>query len=1048
MRKFNKILIIIGISIILLIPTVVYAANYFSSIKQSNDIVNDNTSFVPNYTSINSYEDLVHNSLYDEDLSNSNNHSNPKFLQFNANIRLFSDLVIYTDVNIDLNGKEFDLNGHNLTFKNSYYTNLVIENGTITNSKSNESKLTFDLPNGIAAYENVIDPNSTGTITVVVANQDSNMVLNNALNYAIFKLYGYNYGFELYRNSNPTCRSCQFEHDSSETETCCVYAISDLEFIDHLYGYNIQYSYESKDTSVLTNNGRLLKSGTVELTITATIDATSSSRTIYVHSLDSNQYNDAGLSLLLQYFEPYYDSENSVYNFSTQVLIPKKIAYLGITLGYTFYDSSKNSITGIVADSLDNNNYYIMTVNSIVKSIEITANKGDTNKSCSIDVSGNAVSNIIDKNTIARQLVSKIVGNQIGITKDSAGINGYTKTILSTDISEFSSYVSGISYSLVNNSDNIYKINSDNILHVNPSGERLLNPEESLTSTAVICTVTFRDDCGLKPDSVNSIQVSVPIKYLNNDGEQAGLASFRPYYVQFDKWISLASGGQTINDFTFRGTVGNDYPIINLIPQIYSNEGLLIEGVIKDGGTYPVYSRVNGDTKTYYYLVDNVEIIINDTNLIIPVSSIIQFIYIYEEQEIRDKNNVTAEMVASGNLRYKITINKNYVLESVSTVGLYYEYKMNETSDWTTDGDFISYFNLPGIFRCGENERFTDQTLFDYIKGLGVYGSQTTDYFDTKLLINGATFDVSGMTITSFKGLEAFKNVTSLNASNSGFTINDIKYVAKMDSLETLNISNNGLTDYSSSRMGFPTGTKTDFISELASLKYLTTLDVSNNKIYDFSGLVNLPAIKTIYLQNNLFEYTLTAPILNISIDISPIINQIYGSKGALNTAVYSQLLAKEVSIYNDVDESGNPKKFVSEGEVAAIYKNLTNVEYQNKLANGVDIETLFASYCTSENGKYYSNIELFNGGITQSNRVGSNNGDSTVDGKINNISSANKNYEYVEFRIPEGSDKYTATQFEVVYHYTIFVMEQGWLTSNYEEVSVEIIIPYQVKRY
>ena len=1043
MRKFNKFLIIIGISIILLIPTVVYAANYFSSIKQSNDIVNNNTSFVPNYTPISKYEDLVHNSLYDEDLSNSNNHSNPKFLQFTDDIRLFSDLVIYTDVNIDLNEMKLDLNGHNLTFKNSYYTNLIIENGIITNSKTNESKLTFDLPNGIAAYEGVIDPDSTGTINVVVANQDSNMVLNNALNYAVFKLYGYNYGFELYRSNNPTCRTCQFEHNLSET--CCVYAISDLEFIDHLYGYNIQYSYESLDTTVLTNKGNLLKSGTVELTITARIGATSSSRTIYVHSLDSNQYNDAGLSLLLQYFEPYYDSENSVYNFSAEVLIPKNIPYLGITLGYTFYDSSKQSIPGIVADSLDDN-YYIMTVNSVVNSIEITANKDDTSKSCSINVAGNAVSNIIDKNTIARKLVSKIVGNEIGITKDSSGKNGYTTKTLSTDISsEFSSYVSGISYKLVNNSDNIYNIDSNNILHVNPSGERLLNPEESLTSTAVICTVTFYVDCGLKPDSVNEIQVSVPIKYINNDGEQTGLASFRPYYVQFDKWISLASGGQTINDFTLRGTVGNDYPIINLIPQIYSNEGLLIEGVIKNGGTYPVYSRSNGGTKTYYYLVDNVETIIDDTNSIILVRSIIQFSYIYEGQEIVDKNDVTAEMVASGNLRYKITINKNYVLESVSTVGLYYEYKMNENSDWTTEGDFISYFNLPGIFRFGDNERFKDQTLFDYIKGLPVYGSQTTDYFDTKLLINEATFDVSGKTIESFKGLEAFKNVTSLNASHSGFTTNDIKYVAKMDSLETLNISNNNLKDYSESLMGFPTGTKADFISELASLKYLTTLDVSNNQIYDFSGLVNLPAIKTIYLQKNLFEYTVS--FFGFPIDIGAIVNQIYGSKGALNTAVYTQLLAKEVEIYNDVDAGGNPIKFVSEGEVAAIYRNLTNVEYQNKLANGVKIETLFASYCTYENGKYYSNIELFNGGVIQSKRFQSNSGDSTVDGKIQNISSTNKEYEYVEFRCTD-SNKTTATQFEVVYHYTIFIMEKGLLTSNYKEVPVDIIIPYQVKRY
>ena len=1020
----------------------VYAANYFSSIKQSNDIINNNTSFVPNYTSISSYEDLVYNSLYDEDLSNSNNHSNPKFLQFNDNIRLFSDLVIYTDVNIDLNGKTLDLNGHNLTFKNSYYTNLIIENGTITNSKTNESKLTFDLPNGIAAYEDVIDPNSTGTINVVVANQDSNMVLNNALNYAVFKLYGYNYGFELYRNNNPTCRTCRFEHDSSET--CCVYAISDLEFIDHLYGYNIQYSYVSRDITVLTNKGNLLKSGTVELTITARIGATSSSRTIYVHSLDSNQYNDAGLSLLLQYFEPYYDSGNSVYNFSAEVLIPKNIPYLGITLGYTFYDGSGKSISGIVADSLDGN-YYVMTVNSVVNSITITASKGDTSKSCSINVSGNAVSNIIDKNTIARKLVSKIVGNEIGITKDNAGINGYTKKTLSTDISsEFSSYVEKISYSLVNNSDNIYKINSDNILHVNPSGERLLNPEESLTSTAVICTVTFKYDCGLKPDSVNEIQVSVPIKYINNDGEQTGLASFRPYYVQFDKWISLESGGQTINDFTLRGTVGNDYPIINLIPQIYSNEGLLIEGVIKNGGTYPVYSRTDG---TYYYLVDNVETIINDTNSIIPVSSIIQFSYIYEGQEIIDKNNVTAEMVASGNLGYKITINKNFVLESVSTVGLYYQYKMNENSYWTTEGDFISYFNLPGIFRCGDNERFTDPTLFDYIKGLEVYGSQTTDYFDTKLLINEATFDVGGKTITSFKGLEAFKNVTSLNASNSGFTIDDIQYVAKMDSLETLNISSNGLTDYSGSTLGFPTGTKTDFISELASLKYLTTLYVSNNKIYDFSGLVNLPAIKTIYLQNNLFEYKVS--FFGFPFDIGAIVNQIYGSKGALNTAVYSQLIAKEVSIYNDVDASGTPIKFVSEGEVAAIYKNLTNVEYQNKLANEVSIEELFASYCKKDpvTGKYYSNIKLFNGGVNQSKRVGGkhNTNNGKIDGIISSISPTDKTYEYVEFRCTD-SNKKTATQFEVVYHYTIFFTKEA--SSEYKEVPVEIIIPYQVKRY
>ena len=1045
MRKFNKALIIIGLSIILLIPTVIYAANYFSSIKSSSDIVNDNNSFIPNYTIINSYEELVANSLYDEDLSNSNNHSNPKFLQFNDNIRLFSDLVIYTDVNVDLNEKTLDLNGHNLTFKNSYYTNLVIENGTITNSKSDASKLTFDLTNGIAAYEGVIDANPTGTISVVVTNQDSNMVLNNALNYAIFKLYGYNYGLDLYRNANYVCRGCQFTHDS--LETCCVYAISDLEFIDHLYGYDIEYSYKSSDAAILTNKGRILTSGTVELIITASIDAeTSLSREIYVHSLATADYNKAALSLMLQYFEPYYDSENSVYNFSTQVLIPKKISYLDVALGYTFYDSGDNSISGIIADSLATANYYVMTVSSAVKKISITATS-ETSESYTIGVAGNAVSNIVDKNTIARQLVSKLVGNQINITKDSAGINGYTKTELSTDVSEFSAYVSTISYSLVNNSDNIYKINSSNILHVNPSGERLLNPEESLTSTAVICTVTFKQDCGLKPDSLASVDVSVPIKYLNNDGEQAGLASFRPYYVQYDKWINLASGGYTINSFEFRGTVGNDYPIIYLTAQIYSSDGLLIAGVIKDGGTYPVYSRVNGETTTYYYIVDNVEIEV-DFASIIPVSDIIQFSYIYGGEEITDKNNVTAAMVASGNLKCKVTININYVLESISTVALCYQYKMNESSDWTTDGDFVSYFDLLGIFRCGENERFTDQTLFDYIKGLGAYGSQKTDYFDTKLLINGATFDVSGKTITSFKGLEAFKNVTSLNASNSGFTINDIQYVAKMDSLAELNISNNNLTDYSSNNMGFPTGTKTDFISELSTLKYLTTLDVSNNKIYDFSGLANLPAIKTVYLQNNLFEHTIS--FFGFTIDIGAIVNRIYGSKGALNTAVYTQLLAKQVDIYNDVDTNGNPKKFESEGDVAAIYKNLTNVEYQNKLANGVNIETLFESYCTydAETGKYYSNIQLFNGGIVQSNRVSSNNGDKTVDGIINSIKSTTKSeFEYVEFRC-NSSDKTTATQFEIVYHYTIFVMESGLLKDNYEAISVEIIIPYQVERY
>ena len=128
------------------------------------------------------------------------------------------------------------------------------------------------------------------------------------------------------------------------------------------------------------------------------------------------------------------------------------------------------------------------------------------------------------------------------------------------------------------------------------------------------------------------------------------------------------------------------------------------------------------------------------------------------------------------------------------------------------------------------------------------------------------TFSRTSRPITSFEGLEAAKNLSSLNLSGwslpggdsfSPLGTRDLSSLKNIANLTTLDLSHNDLTDVSFLE-GFSNLTTLDlYENQLTSLTLpeglnsLTTLNLSQNRLTDFSFLEGLSGLKNLVLDGN-----------------------------------------------------------------------------------------------------------------------------------------------------------------------------------------------------
>lgn len=269
-----------------------------------------------------------------------------KKLIFVTDIVLTSDLIIDSDININLGGHTLNLNGHNLMIRHNFYGSLAITNGELLN--------TID---GVAA--------TGGKFNLQTPN--CKLELGTNLVYQIGLINIMEYDFDTTKDEVMEYFDLQFNHFAEENSIFRGYYIDNLPYITSYKGLPIKIEYRSSNEDVINNYGivkRPIQDTEVELTVKLTDlvgDQTATKKyNITILKAGSNNL-DIGLKIVDEYFSRYkITTEDGVFYFYSQAIaLIKNLDYYGLSLEYSDTDdgndlNNEDGILNILAANEDN----------------------------------------------------------------------------------------------------------------------------------------------------------------------------------------------------------------------------------------------------------------------------------------------------------------------------------------------------------------------------------------------------------------------------------------------------------------------------------------------------------------------------------------------------------------------------------------------------------------------------------------------------------------------------------------------------------------------
>ncbi len=958
----KKILLIIIMSIIF--SSSIIAFSFFNNmLSKTIEATYDGENIVlVNIDTLDKFYDYINDDceIYNSKVNTSNVRYNLVFTE-NLNIIATNDIYITSDCNINFNTNSLDLNGYNLIIKNSYSAEMIFYNGRIINSNSNSNSTIFiDTNNSFVNLNLNIDE----SIMQKVVSADENLLRVSALNYALLNMQHYDsfYISNLYNTSELGWKSinCPNNHTSN-----CIYTYDDLDFLYNYKGYNITFKYESSDESILKNYGNVLKTGVAELEISIFLDGEQigDKYKLYIHvisSADDLAMSSAAINTNLQYLNKYMDTTNNEYKFVGPVMLPSYDSYFDCELSYEIFKGNLSlGISGNSAYFEKVSDCYVFNATSTITSMNISSTRNEETSEYEITTTNNSSLVDPDNNDIVDTLVSNYYNNKIVVTKTNDNDNPLIvdtyqiipSTLLEvSDCVDYIGYDPGITridYEILNNNVNTYEIGIN-------SGVRFLkvigteeNNNEPSTLDNVVLKATFTFDNDNKPEVVSK---TINIIYVENETEDVSVSPFRPYYLYYDRLLKNLTMNYTYKDFILPLTVGNDFPIYYLTYKIYDKDGAVVTDEYLDCISI--------------YLVDSAGNKPNNTTI--------------SSDNFKSLDPSTLGLYASGGYSWYFDIEQWNLPENDLYLEFEYHYAVEKNNPIFEEADptYISKLTIPGIVRCDDgthtSQRFTDIDLY---KDLYYIYHNNEDYENINVdnfIITSRLSQVLGNVtindtykdgtltfadrtdISSYKGIELLTGIEKLNMSKSGLVVDttvqppsipDIDYIAQMTSLKELNLSNNNLTDCNQGTLGLPSNNN-NFISKLQTLTKLERLDLSNNKIYYFDDLSLLSSLKYVNVKNNSTSYSWTILGFNVGAQIiTPLLNSLYGSNGAMNQATYSNLMA------NGVDIEGYDSTAVDSVN-SKIILTLKNIEYQEKLPQELTVD--YAYYYLSDNVSDY----------------------------------------------------------------------------------------------
>lgn len=949
---------------------------------------------------------LTHTSI-EAYLSSESISTQPVSLKWTDNLKLIAtkDLWITADCNIDLNGGELDLNGHNLYIRSYYLGQMVFANGTISNTKTG-SVVQVEAPYSTVRFENITWMN---VCLPIEADIDSEVVHRNALEYAYQQIANYHGNGLMHLNQSTSseqiissCHIC-----SPADSDPCIYILKDNDIDLLKFYYDTPITYEFSDMAIMNDKGEALAEGNTDMLMYAG-DFT---KKVHVHVVAEENKALASIDVLLQYLNKFYSSDSSVYEINGDTILPTSNTYFNQNYQYKVYDSQDQWIE---ADSsyfeypTTLKEFVILRLSSSVGYLGIVVK----NQEIKIPVIGSSNGVRTDNYTYAKYIVYQNYGDGIIIEgkkqDDGSKVYSFDKNPNRNVLPRFEEdanyagapyQVTSVKYQILNDIDGVYEI-------VESESGYLLNIRDNKEPTAQIAYVdmlfTFNND-----KEPSTLSVSIPIWYREvTSGEGGGVvaSSFRPYYLYFDREILTASEGYTYKNFEFPFTYNSNYPLY-WVDFTLSNDdpNALTTEVINNLFKIQFELTYNGKTEVY--------------------SDYESYKNAIEQLNMEDRKKLLATRPY-----FQAVINPNYIPLTNTTVTLSYRYNFIEDNNgWVEYNEGTTSFIICGIVRNeATNTGIPDANLYSTIKNK--YAKSNEDYIIYDWL--SAEMDelnYEGVTnITSYQGLQYLTGLKKLNMKNCGISSYSVaqfrtlsQYISQMVKLESLDLSDNSIKDRdSNTATGTPTGTDNEFVKKLSVLPNLETLHLENNKIYQFKGLNEFESLKEVYVYGNSF----TGRTI-IGIDLAELVgtNDIYGSLGEINTAYYMQAYTSHnMSIWWKNNEIYQPS--ASQSKFSSLMSALTNLEYQEKIPVGADIAMVYETLST--NPSNYSDITL-------SNSLGDYIGKDTV------------RFEAV---LEEGVTNQTTTQFRIIYTYQYYY-DEGTIFQDIKNIDIDIDMVYDVVR-
>ena len=932
-----------------------------------------------------------------------------KIVQLTEDITLNSDLLITLDCHIDLGTHTLDTNGYTVTVFHTYTGAFVIANGKLISSKTVtddqggvtpvNGSLVINTPNAAVLVDTSVTTTNMNTVQESISEEQVRLAalsmvcayLSNTLDHGI-------YGWLGAQDAQCTLPNYTGIGCDAHANGCC-FTVGEPDLPYWFFGYryrDLSITYQVNSDNVWVNGENTL-TATVTFGTSETESENVSTQSFIVHKLaedDTTAQASAAAAIVLKELSPFLD-ETGKYNFSTPILLPSKVSLgdVDVTMSYS---TTGGTLNGTKYSPVENGGN--LTVNGV-----------------QVNTTGNITSVEETDYTRANRVIKELFGGGIIIQKTASG---YTSQSLAYDRANFPPEydIQSIKFDLINNLEfHDYEI-VDSVLRVTADGA----PESHFVNVMLQAVVHMHEDDENEDNDV-AISISVPIRCQVDQQISNQVDQFLPYYYYFNRlFTETTSGNYTYTSFSMPdqyvdGKAKIAFYVVD--PDTANDQGgytfiLATDPAVTQKYPFLTVTHENGE---WNFTIDPEKIGLNDQQVI--------FGYGYtfnSETPIENYEKFSYANGADG--KYSVltvpgVVNKGNVdtegFGDIPNPALYefiYKIYHSEDEEYDADTDYIYVSRLThevNMKADATNDGWADT---DNIV-LNFEGKQAT--FVTP---------VSDEDYDPFEGLELLDNALSINLANSGITIGELQYVAGMENLQYLNLANNGLTD------GQNFNVNNEFISTLTALTQLRELHLEGNTIYDFTALSDFQSLETVYLYGNapsvnyinggLFEILDTA--------LTAVVQQIYGSEGATNTATFATMYP-DTKVYNK--DANTP--FAPSNDAASKFAAFNNIEYQDKLAEGADISLLWADMST--------NPEAY--GVTKTTDVAY----TYVNGEQTNYTLTFTNY--ITFELPEGTTATTAESFILVYHDYVTETPDSWINSDPLGFTYEVRYEFPVER-